>query len=396
MFDLKLFMPEFSIVLTIIILCFFLIEGNKSRNNSRNILDTVFVTGLSISAFWLLLQFFSEPVANYKLLIYRDRFSTIYKLYFIFAALYFMFNYSIRYHIMERLSVLSFVLAVSFLFTSMSRLLTFVSFSLLIVSSYGFILTRFRPKKDLVLLASSMLMLVLVYQSSTAIPLLLMLIVPVILIHFSADKSIEGFLVYFIIPAVTYLIIRYSDAADVNPLFFRSLRIIGLSLLTASAILLFSSVRDWKRNAKYGLFYIAHIIFMLGINTIETKILAIIMIFLLPVIYTHEFNFFTVLNLSMLPPSPMFLIKVSLLTIIFSTGNMAEKIILPLSGFFFAVYAALDVSSTDIRKKISIIPGRIFFKYLSVIVVFFCLVYFEMVKNMLKTTILALAGNIQS
>ena len=78
------------------------------------------------------------------------------------------------------------------------------------------------------------------------------------------------------------------------------------------SILLFAESNKTKNMAKFALFYIGTIIFLMGSGTIDIKASAIVMTLLLAFIYSPTSNPLTIIGLIMLPPTTAFIIKLPL------------------------------------------------------------------------------------
>jgi len=316
----------------------------------------------------------------------------LFKLYFIGAFVFFLSTYSQRYRLFEKINLLAFITGAFFLLSFSSDIITFCSMALMATSTFGFVLTRIRPSKQTITAISLSLLLILLYKVSPYASIMMLTLIAAIFCFRSNNRSIEAFIIMFIFPVILYLSINYVTGNSVKVLFPVIIRIIGLAFIIVSTMALLSGKLKDKRMVSYALFYTGHVIFAIGVRTPETIALAVILTFILPLIYAPDTTLISVFNLAMLPISPVFIIKVILLMIVMKGGMLVEAGTVIGCSLVIMGLSVSDLSNIMLQpfKKKMRVPVSL--QTASVAVLLLSIIYLDTVKNVIKITIRGISG----
>ena len=317
---------------------------------------------------------------------------TLFKFYLLLTFVFFFLTYSQKHKVFEKLNLISFMIGAFCLLSFKSELIVFCSMALMLIASYGFMLTRVRPNIHTITAVSLSSMLILLYKVTPDISIVALIMFTSFLCFISNKRSIEAFIVLFILPIILYLGLDYSAHNNQKELFFTLTRITGLAFIIVSTIMiLFRKFKD-KRMISYAFFYIGHYIFAVGLKTPEAMVLAVMLAFIMPFIYSTEPDFISVFNLAMLPVSPSFILRIALVTMAIKVNMLPESVIIIVSSLLVMILSISDLSNIviqPIKKKIKI-PLTI--QIVSVTVLLLSIIYLDTLKNVIKITIKAING----
>ena len=264
--------------------------------------------------------------------------------------------------------------------------------ALMLIASYGFMLTRIRPNIKTITAVSLSSILILLYRVTPDISVITLIMFTLLLCFISNEKAIEAFIILFILPILLYLCMDYSVHNSGRFLFFTLARFTGLALIAASTMVILLKRFKNKRMISFAFFYIGHYLFAIGVKTPEATALAVILMFLMPFIYSTEPDFISVFNLAMLPVSPSFILKIALVTIAIQANMMTEAVIIIVSSLIVMTSSISDLSNIviqPIKRKIHI---PLVIQVVSVTVLLLSIIYLDTVKNVVKITIKAING----
>jgi hypothetical protein len=316
----------------------------------------------------------------------------LFKFYFIGSLVFFLLTYSQRHRLLEKINLLAFVTSAFFLLTFSSDIITFCSMALMVTSTFGFVLTRIRPNKQTITAVSLSLIFILLYKVSPYTAIMMLTLIAAIFCFRANNRSIEAFIILFIFPVILYLSINYVTGNSAKVLFPVITRMIGLAFIIISTMAVLSGKLKDKRMVSYALFYIGHMIFAIGVKTPETITLAVILAFMLPLIYAPDTTLLSVFNLSMLPTSPVFIIKVILLMIVMKGGMLIEAGIIVVCSLVIMGLSVADLSNIMLQPFKNKIRVPIFLQTASVAVLLLSIIYLDTVKNVIKITIRGISG----
>ena len=317
---------------------------------------------------------------------------TLFKFYLLLTFVFFLFTYSQKHKIFEKLNLVSFMVGAFCLLSFKSELVVFCSLALMLISSYGFMLTRIRPNIKTITAVALSSILILLYRVTPDISIITLIMFSLLLCFIANEKSIEAFIILFILPIFLYLCMDYSLHNNGRFLFFTLARFTGLSLITASTIVIMLKRFKNKRMISFSFFYIGHYMFAIGIKTPEAMVLAVILTFIMPFIYSTEADFISVFNLAMLPVSPSFILKIALITITIQANMMPEAIIIIISSLIVMTSCISDLSNIIIQPVKRKIHIPLALQVVSVTVLLLSIIYLDTVKNVVKITIKAING----
>ncbi|MCX6113034.1 MAG: hypothetical protein NTY22_07130 [Proteobacteria bacterium] len=317
---------------------------------------------------------------------------TLFKIYLSLSFILFFFTYSKKHKIFEKLNLISFMIGSFCLLSFRSELIVFCSMALMLISSYGFALTRIRPNKYTITAVALSAILILLYKVTPHISVIMLLLFIISLCFAANEKSIEAFIVLFILPVILYLCIDYTSYNNSRLLFPMVTRVTGLAFIVVSSFVLLSRKFENKKMISYAFFYIGHYIFAIGVKTPESITLAVMFTFIMPFIYSSEPDFISVFNLSMLPVSPVFILKTALVMIVIKANMLPEAAIIVGCSLIVMVLCVSDLSNIVFRpfKRKAGIPVLI--QTVSVAVLLLSIIYLDTVKNVIKITIKVING----
>jgi hypothetical protein len=316
----------------------------------------------------------------------------LFKAYFAAALILFLFTYSQRYKLFEKINILAFTVGAFFLLSYSSELIVFCSMVLMAVSTFGFVLTRIRPDKQTITGISLSLILILLYKVSPHVSIVMLSLIAATFCFRANNKAIEAFGIILIFPALLYLSINYIAGHGTSTLFPLMARVIGLSFIAISTISLLSDKLKEKRMASYAFFYIGHFIFAMGVRTPETMALSVMLAFMVPLIYSPYPTMISVFNLSMLPVSPVFIIKVILLMIVIKGGMFLEAGIIIICSLVVMGLSTSDLSNIVLQPSRRKITVPVLIQTMSVAVLLLSIIYLDTVKNVIRITMRGISG----
>lgn len=271
MIDITNYMPEAVLLSLILVSALFLIKHTWTKKSIR-LMNIFFVLGAVACAYFVVSEIVLEK---------QDVLKNIFKLYFLSAAIYYIYIYSRRFHALERLCIASLCMG-SFLAVSNTDIfIMLVSFSLCMISVYGLAVTRERPSKDAVTFTSFLFITAALYGLHPFFATTIMLISVMFLCLRTTNKDLEAVSVTFLLPALIYLLLRELLTIDRSMLISNSLTTIGIVSMIISSILLIANSNRSKNMAKFAVFYLGSIIFMMGCGTFDIKAAVIMMTLLL-------------------------------------------------------------------------------------------------------------------
>lgn len=316
----------------------------------------------------------------------------LFKIYILIAVCFFFFTYRQRYKKMETITIVSFLTGAFFLLSYKSDLVTFSANTLMLVSLFGFSLTRLRPNKHTIAAIAVSAFLILLYRTSPDIVSIMLLLICIFFCISANERAIEAFIIMLVIPIIAYMCINYSLYNSSNLLFPKLNRLCGLGIISMSSFfILFGKLKE-KRMIFYALFYIGNFIFALGLQTQEATTLAIMMLFLLPLIYSPKLSFNSIFNLAMLPVSPAFIIKLILIMMVLKAGMKIEAGIIIIGSLIIMIFSVSDLyNSIKIKTKGKrAIP--LVLQTVSIALLILSVIYLDTFRNVVKITIKAVNG----
>ncbi|MEI6093591.1 MAG: hypothetical protein WCQ47_07945 [bacterium] len=195
-----------------------------------------------------------------------------------------------------------------------------------------------------------------------------------------------------VIPVITYMCFDYSLSNNSSLSFFQLIRICGLTLIVMSSLFIMFGKLKEKRMIFYALFYIGNFIFALGLHTQEANVIAIMMLFLLPLIYSPKLNFNSIFNLAILPVSPAFILKFMLIMMVLKAGLKVEAGIILMGSLLimaFSISDLYDSIKTKTKEKISV---PVVLQTISISLLILSVIYLDTFRNVVKITIKAVNG----
>jgi uncharacterized membrane protein len=206
----------------------------------------------------------------------------------------------------------------------------------------------------------------------------------------TTNRELEAVSVTFLIPVVVYMLLRELSTTDHSLLVSNSLTTIGIVSMVISSILLIANSNRSKNMAKFAMFYLGTIIFMMGCGTFDIKAAAIMMTLLLAFIYSPVRNPLTILTLAMLPPITAFVTKIPLFWAPFKTGMVAQILIVCVTSLVMAVFSGIELYRTHVSKENKAMAFPIALKIISITVIIISIVYFDRINLTLEYAIKAL------
>ena len=192
------YIPETILLITSLLCSLFLTKKDISHKSVRT-MNVIFIVGIIACAGSII----EGSIAHQQLLI-RD----IFKFYFLLTATYYLFTYSKRFHALERLCILTACIGLFIIVSTTDTFILLLAFVLCISSVYGIALTRERPSKDTVTLASLLLIISILYGLNPFISSMVLLISTVLFYLRTTNKDLEAFCVTFLIPINIYILLR--------------------------------------------------------------------------------------------------------------------------------------------------------------------------------------------
>ncbi len=328
-------------------------------------------------------------------LLYMDQLglSSLFKIYFMIAGIFFIYTQFRRYSMAEFLSLIGILCAIFFLLSFRSELIVFSSFVLIIVSFFTFMITRFRPDKSTITFIYLTLIFSLLYRLAPFLGLIGIILILLMFLFKSKDSSIDSLIVMFLIPTVFYLmLLDLGNNGSETEFNTTIIRIISLSTMVFTSLFFISRLFYQKISCSYSMFYISHILFAISINTIQSVIIALLMIFTLPFIYSSKVKKFSIFNFLMLPPSPIFILKLGLFGITLSIGHVTDYLVMLLSYliviFHTFRYFYINEPETKLPRPL---PEKIL-GVISFLVILVCLIYLNTIKNIIGSALINIAG----
>lgn len=319
--------------------------------------------------------------------------SSLFKIYFMVAGIFFIYTQFRRYSMAEFLSLTGLLSAIFFLLSFRLKLIVFSSFVLMIVSFFTFMITRFRPDKSTITFVYFTLIFSLLYRLSPFLALIGILIILLMFLFRSKDGSIDSLIIIFLIPAIFYLIIlglgSKGTAIEFNTTI---IRVISLTTMVFTSFFFMSRLFHQKISCSYSMFYISHILFAISINTIHSTIIALLMIFTLPFIYSSKVSKFSVFNLVMLPPSPLFILKLGLFAITLSMGHIADYLLMLLTYLIVIFHTFRYFYINEAEKKPPLLLTQKILGAVSFLIILVCLIYLNTIKNIISSALINITG----
>ncbi|MFH1223938.1 MAG: hypothetical protein V1647_06325 [Pseudomonadota bacterium] len=331
-----MFTPELILIAAAVISSLFFMKRNITKMDI-NILNVIFAAGVAACVYFF---------------IKRPSVGSVFKIYFLCASVLFLLRHSTRFHVLERVSLLTLLIGIFNLITGSSDIAVFMSLAVILVSVYAFIITRQRPNKNAVTAISILLLFILLYKLSPVVVTVLFLITALCYPFKTTDKSLESFITTIVTPITLFLCLKHLNTSVDKELLIISLRVIGCAAMIAAPVLLFSKLASEKRMAKYGLFYLGNIIFLLSMSSVNVYTLSMIYLFMLALIYDAEVSSFSIFNMSMLPPSPAFIIKLYFLSELVWKSGAGYQIAVTLSSLAVMLHACTDLYKTGVRRPL--------------------------------------------
>lgn len=316
----------------------------------------------------------------------------LFKIYLLIAVCFFFFTYRQRYKKMETITLVSFLTGAFFLLSYKSEIVTFSANILMLVSLFGFSLTRLRPNKHTLAAIAISAFLILIYRTSPNIVAIMFLLICVFFCISANERSIEAFIITLVIPIIAYMCINYSLYNNSNLLFPKLNRLCGLTIIIISSLFVLFDKAKEKRMIFYALFYIGNFVFALGLQTQEAITLAVMMLFLMPLIYSPKLNFNSIFNLVMLPASPAFIIKLILITMILKADMKIEAGIIIIGSLIIMIFSISDLYNSIKIKTKEKIHVPILLQTLSITLLILSVIYLDTFRNIVKITIKAVNG----
>ena len=319
--------------------------------------------------------------------------SSLFKIYFMIAGVFFIYTQFKRYNMVEFISTVGVISGIFFLLSFNSQLIVFSSFILIITSCFGFMTTRFRPNKNTISFVYLTLIFALLYGIA---PFLSVLAITVILLMFlfrSKDSSIDSLIITLLIPTVFYLFLLdlAKQGLDIQAN-ITTLRIVSLATMIFISTFFMSKQFHQRTSCSYSVFYIAHILFALSINTMASIIIGLLMIFILPFIYSSKANRFSIFNMAMLPPSPVFILKLSLLGITLNMGYITDYVIILASYTIVLFNTFRYFYIVELENKAKFAVSEKVLGTVSFLVILVCLIYLNTIKNIVGSALANIAG----
>jgi len=374
------YIPEVILLATTLICSLFLIK-KPLNNKDIKVLNALFIIGLCLCASSII----QETITLQQILI-----KNIFKIYFLLAATYHLFTYSKKFHALERLCLVTTCIGLFITVSTTDSFMLLLAFSLCIVSTYGFAITRERPTKDTATLTSLLLIIGILYGLHPFMASMVLLIIIILFCLRTTNKDIEALCITLLVPAGIYLLLRELLASQDPSQIELTLITVGFILMLSPTILLFAGTNKTKNMAKFAIFYIGTILFLMGSGTPDIKAAAIVMTLSLVFIYSPIINPLTIIGLSMLPPTTAFVMKVPLFWAPFKNAELVQIILVSVTTLVMTIFAAKELYLFHTSKKGTFIPFPIPFKFISIAVIIISVIYFSYINQTLEYAIKAL------
>ena len=168
-----------------------------------------------------------------------------------------------------------------------------------------------------------------------------------------------------------------------------SLKVISLGLLILASLL--------KRQTKYGLFYIGNILLFISVGTKDSVSLSIMLIALIPFVYSQYVTPLSILNLGMLPISPSFMAKYVFASLLIKTEAWTESLILLATSLAFWIFGAKDLTNhfeTWSSNRLQPNTRPWFLTFVSILAIIATAIFFNSFQNVLKISMDAILRTI--
>ncbi len=375
------YIPETILLITTLISSLFLIKITINSKNIR-VLNIVFMTGIFICAASLIQEIIIHP---------QDLIKNIFKFYFLLAATYYIFTYSKRFHALERLCLLSTCIGLFIIISTTDAFILFSAFALCIISTYGLALTREHHSKDTAMLTSLLLIICILHGIHPFMASMVLFLTTTFFYLRTTNKDIEAFCVTLLVPANIYILLRELMTTSTPLQIERTLMAVGIFLILVPPVLLLAESNKTKNMAKFVMFYVGTIIFLMGSGTLDIKSSAIMMTLFLVFIYSPISNPLAIIGLAMLPPTTTFIIKLPLFWAPFKSSAIAQIVIVSVATLAMSIFAAKELYRfhTSINKG-KFIPFPTPFKIISIAVIIISVIYFSYINQTLESAIMAL------
>ncbi len=380
MINIASYVPETILLLLIVINSMFLTRSSISRRNVT-LMNIIFILGLVVCSYFIV----REIVVDQK-----DILKNIFKLYVLTAAIYFTQTYSRRFKILERLCILSLCIG-SFLVLSSTDIFTiFTAVSLCILSVYGIAVTREHPSRDAITLISFLLITAILYGAYPFLSTVILLITALLFCLRTTNSDLEALTITVLTPVIIYMLLRELLTIDRSMLIASSLTTIGVASMTTAAILLMAHNNSKKNMAKFAIFYIGVIVFMVGCGTLDIKASALTMMILLTFVYSPIRNPMTILTLAILPPTAAFIAKIPLFWAPFKTGMVFQMLLVITTSLLMAIFSGIELYRVHISKENNNMSLPIALKVLSITAIILSVIYFDWINITLEQAIKAI------
>lgn len=314
----------------------------------------------------------------------------VFKSYFLFASVIFFISYSKRFHAKEQLGILGTVLAAFLILSSNSSLMMFCSMSLFMISSYSFSMTRERlSDTDNTTLLYSIIVLILLYKVSAQISTIFLLSIMVLLFVKTKNRDIESFIMVFVLPIILYLCLKEFNGTQ-SRAYSMALGATGMIFLSLSSIMIMGIKNEKiKRPCKYGLFYLGNILMLFGHGSIDTISIALMLLLLIPFIYSQQLNPVIIFNMGMLPVMPAFIAKIHFAATLTDSKSWIQLSILSISSIIFWIYASYDLVRQSPFTDQGKLKGYRYLAlfYLSILAIIASAIFFNYIQDVLKISL---------
>jgi len=366
--------PEFILLLNLLIYGFMLSSSNLKLIKNKFINSYIFIVSIISILLWLVFLLFipDQIILSYN--IYSNKLFTIFKFYIIFSVLIFYFINIQTFNIF-RFFTLSAITLASFIIISFNSDLTyFIGFILLTVSLIAFLIT-YNIKKDIIFNLAPLAFLFAFFMSYSKNNLFLLFVLfsVTLLSYFAKNIKIHYLLNSIVIPTLFFYLIKISFVLDA--LFYKNLLLFGIILLILSTALTFS--KNFKNNSFYYLVlnYLAHIYILIGLKSHQATVLALFLLLIIPLILKNDF--ISNLSTSMTALSPLFIVKLIFLILVFNYS---------ISIFFIIIfiYPFIIINSVKNLNTLKLnLTNKLLFLYIFVLF-FFVSVFFTNLVNIVK------------
>jgi hypothetical protein len=267
----------------------------------------------------------------------------------------------------------------------------FSAFALCIISTYGLALTREHNSKDTAMLTSLLLIICILHGIHPFMASMVLFLTTTFFYLRTTNKDLEAFCVTLLVPANIYILLRELMTTSAPLQIERTLMAVGIFLILVPPVLLLAESNKTKNMAKFVMFYVGTIIFLMGSGTLDIKSSAIMMTLFLVFIYSPISNPLAIIGLAMLPPTTTFIIKLPLFWAPFKSSAIAQIVIVSVATLAMSIFAAKELYRfhTSINKG-KFIPFPTPFKIISIAVIIISVIYFSYINQTLESAIMAL------